>query len=189
LLAAKQRTDLLTLELQRSAAGQLDESTALTIGHALKQSGAQLLEVDGRELGVMTLPFADGYRTVIYDNTPGGSGHVLELADGRAREWLEAAHRVLVGRDAAAHDATCERACLACLLSFEAERDIPLLDRRRGRDVLGALLNGTTPPAPTGRPRGPRDGGDEMPAPDRAQRNQRALEGQRRRARRTNDNS
>lgn len=188
-LAARQRTDMLVLDLQRSATGSLDPSMALTIGHALKQSGAQLLEVDGRELGVLTLPRPDGAQAVIYDNTPGGSGHVLELAQSRAREWVEAARALLVGRDPAAHDATCERACLACLLSFETERDVALLDRQRGRDTLGALLDGTPPPGRGGLPRGGRDDGPAAPVRDDAQRSQAAADGARRRARRTGDRS
>lgn len=59
--------------------------TSLTIGHALKQSGARLLEVDGRELGVLTVPQARGVQIVLFDNTPGGSGHVLELAEDNPR--------------------------------------------------------------------------------------------------------
>jgi hypothetical protein len=139
-LAAKQRTDLLVLDFDRSPAGPLDEVTALTIGHALKQRGAQLLEVDGRELGVLTLPSARGFRAVIFDDTPGGSGHVLQLAEGRPRDWLEEAYQLLVGQNPMAHDGGCERACLACLLSFETERDVHLLDRRRGISALGRLL-------------------------------------------------
>src|ERR1700755_1929917 len=77
ILAARQRTDLLILDYEATAVGPLDEGTALTVGHALRQCGASWLEVDGRELGVLVLPSArGGYRTVLYDNTPGGSGHV-----------------------------------------------------------------------------------------------------------------
>lgn len=185
-LAARQRTDLLLLDFQRSAVSSLDPPMALTIGHALKQSGAQLLEVDGRELGVLTVPRPDGVQAVIYDNTPGGSGHVLELAQSRGREWVEAAHALLVGRNPATHDASCERACLACLLSFETERDVAFLDRRRGLAALAMLLGGAA-----------QTGGDGPAAPSRtdaaaatrnpSRRTQAALEGARRRARRTGD--
>lgn len=187
LLAARQRTDLLALELHRTATGFLDECTALTLGHALKQSGTRLLEVDGRELGVMTVPLADGRCTVIYDNTPGGSGHVLELADSIGRVWLESAHHILTGTDSTAHDATCSRACLNCLLSFETERDIPHLDRRHGRDVLGALLSGTTPPRRSSRASPAPATEGALSARDAASRAERAREGASRRARRTRE--
>jgi hypothetical protein len=83
ILAARQRTDLLVLDFDGTATGPLDREVALTLGHALKQCGARWLEVDGRELGVLILPSAfGGCRTVLYDDTPGGSGHVLELAEG-----------------------------------------------------------------------------------------------------------
>lgn len=161
---------------------------ALTIGHALKQSGAQLLEVDGRELGVLTVPRPDGAQTVIYDNTPGGSGHVLELAESRGRDWVEAAHALLVGRDPATHDASCERACLACLLSFETERDVALLDRRRGLAALATLLGGAAPTGGDG-PAAPSRADAATAARDPSRRTQAALEGASRRARRTGDRS
>jgi hypothetical protein len=89
---------------------------------------------------------------VLYDDTPGGSGHVLELAEGFARDWLVAARALLVGRDAAEHDLTCQRACLSCLLSFETEPDAPSLDRWRGIGALTALLEDLPPSlTPTGR--------------------------------------
>jgi len=185
-LAARQRTDMLVLDFQRSVTRTLDPPMALTIGHALKQSGAQLLEVDGRELGVLTVPRPDGAQAVIYDNTSGGSGHVLELAQGRGRDWVEAAHALLVGRDPATHDASCERACLACLLSFETERDVAFLDRRRGLAALATLLEGA---APTGgdNPAAPSAADAATAARDPSRRTQAALEGARRRARRTGD--
>ncbi len=179
-LAARQRTDLLVLDFNRTALGPLDEATALTIGHALKQRGAQLLDVDGRELGVLTLPQDSGFRTVIFDDTPGGSGHVLELA-AEPSEWLRGAYDVLVGLDRATHDATCTHACLSCLLSFETERDIRLLDRRRGIQALGALLGlgpVTPPPAPRSTTAA---GSDDSPPRDRAQRVQAARDGAQRR--------
>lgn len=185
-LAARQRTDMLVLDLQRSAIHSLDQSMALTIAHALKQSGAQLLEVDGRELGVLTVPRPDGAQAVIYDNTPGGSGHVLELAQSRGREWVEAAHALLVGRDPATHDASCERACLACLLSFETERDVAFIDRRRGLTALAMLLGGA---APTGGDGPAATSHTDAAAATRnpSRRTQAALEGARRRARRTGE--
>lgn len=146
----------LPIDLNRqnpTGSGCHQQEVALTLGHALKQCGARWLEVDGRELGVLTLPSAlGGCRTVLYDDTPGGSGHVLELAEGFARDWLVAARALLVGQNAAEHDSTCQRACLSCLLSFETEPDAPSLDRRRGIGALTALLDGVPPsPTPPGR--------------------------------------
>jgi DEAD/DEAH box helicase domain-containing protein len=184
ILAARQRTDLLVLDFDGTATGPLDRQVALTLGHALKQCGARWLEVDGRELGVLVLPSASGsYRTVLYDDTPGGSGHVLELAEGFARDWLVAACALLVGRDAAEHDLTCQRACLSCLLSFETEPDALSLDRRRGIGALTALLE-DLPPSLTPTERTAAGGVPSATVRDPAARASAARDGLRRRERR-----
>ncbi len=189
ILAARQRTDMLVLDFSCSAQQSLDRSTVLTIGHALKQSGAQLLEVDGRELGVLTVTRPDGVQAVIYDNTPGGSGHVLELAQGRGRDWFEASRVLLAGQNPSVHDASCERACLACLLSFETERDVALLDRRRGLSSLDSLLDGAPSTGSYPRRNPPSQEESPLPTRDREQRSQAASAGARRRARRNGEPS
>ncbi|MBI4617683.1 MAG: DEAD/DEAH box helicase [Planctomycetes bacterium] len=144
-LGARQRTDFLVLEPAKALGGPVDEVTATTLAQALQQAGARRLEVDGRELGALVLPRDLGFTPVVYDNTPGGSGHILDLAVNHGREWIEEARCVLRGNDPAAHDRACERACLRCLLSFETQRAYAagLLDRRVGLAALDRLLDGT----------------------------------------------
>jgi hypothetical protein len=126
---------------------------ATTVGHAIQQAGARWLEVDPRELGVMTVPHEDGHAPVIFDNTPGGSGHVLELAREEPREIMEAALVILEGKDPAEHDRVCQSACLNCLLTFETQHAYRqgLLDRRAGGDILRRMLGrlGPLPPSPS----------------------------------------
>jgi DEAD/DEAH box helicase domain-containing protein len=137
LLGARQRTDFLILNLPSSGKAQ-----ATTVGHSLRLIGARWLEVDPRELGVLTYPTPAGPKIVLYDNTPGGSGHVLELASRKGGEWFREALDLLIGADAAQHDRTCALACLKCVLSYETSFCANLLDRRAGMDWLRALLDG-----------------------------------------------
>lgn len=110
---------------------------------ALVMSGATLLNLDVRELGAMTeIPAGSnggGLGTVVYDNTPGGCGHVRELMR-LGREWLEAALRLL--RGSREHDDSCEHGCLRCILSFGpgTESATARPNRRGAREMLFALL-------------------------------------------------
>jgi hypothetical protein len=147
-LAARETTDVLLLTFESELA-QLakDESLLETLGHALRIAGAKLLELDTRELGVMPAPAgerAGEWGAVIYDNVPGGAGHVRELLESE-REWLEEARHTLYVSEA--HDAQCETACLDCLLTFDAQESMGkgLLQRRRAFQILAALLRGEKP--------------------------------------------
>jgi hypothetical protein len=89
---------------------------------------------------------------VIYDSTPGGSGHVIELAREDPREVLERALRLIDGEDPADHDAICRSACLRCLLSFETQHvyRLRLLDRRAAAGILRRILRGAELESPRG---------------------------------------
>ncbi|MEW6489798.1 MAG: DEAD/DEAH box helicase [Thermodesulfobacteriota bacterium] len=154
-LAARQPTDVLMLDFSGCLGAEAsDPAVVTTLGHALQIAGAHLLELDSRELGVLTVPAGSGGHTwgaVLHDNVPGGAGHVFELMK-RGRPWLEAARRALFVDEH--HDARCETACLDCLLTFDAQVAIDqgLLQRRRALVALDQLLVGVVgvaPEAPT----------------------------------------
>ena len=131
-LASKVITDVLIIDFGSQAA-ELTETLAL----ALKLAGARLLQLDSRELGHSVAPSPNGAHptAVIYDNVPGGAGHVLELLQDSKR-WLELAGDVLRGSDK--HHATCETACMDCILSADVfdEADITKLYRRRAYEFI-----------------------------------------------------
>jgi Lhr-like helicase len=123
LLAARESTDVLLLDFSECLGLRAaDESLIITLAYAFQRAAAQLLELDPRELGVLTVPTGEGGATrgaVIYDNVPGGAGHVRELL-AIGEEWLAAARAAMyVSGD---HDRRCESACLDCLLTFDAQR-------------------------------------------------------------------
>ncbi|MFQ3591212.1 MAG: DUF1998 domain-containing protein [Chloracidobacterium sp.] len=146
-LAARQTTDALLLNFSRfpNIWNQEEADVMLTtLGYALQNAGAKLLGLDTRELGVLTLA---RFGVVLYDNVPGGAGHVFELTK-IGREWLEAAReQMFVNAD---HHKRCETACLDCLLTFDAQvaADQGRLARRKAYDVLTRLLQGEPLPIP-----------------------------------------
>jgi len=151
-LAARETTDVLLLDLSSCLAQYVDHKPLVTtLAYALQQAGAQLLELDTRELGVLVVPAGDGGQglgAVLYDSVAGGAGHARELLT-LGRDWLMVARGTLFVSDA--HDARCKTACLDCLLSFDAQDVMArnLFDRRFAMAVLDALLNNSPLPTPT----------------------------------------
>jgi DEAD/DEAH box helicase domain-containing protein len=136
-LAACQTTDALLLDFSRfTHRWQTPDVILTTLGYALQNAGARLLGLDSRELGVLSLA---QFGIVLYDNVPGGAGHVFELLN-IGRPWLEAACKQMFIN--AEHHRRCETACLDCLLTFDAQTSLSqgLLNRLRAYEVLDALL-------------------------------------------------
>ena len=134
-LGARQVTDVLLLEF--GSLGQAAEQLSLvqTLGFAMQRAGCRLLGLDTREMGLLPVPSGEGGRewaVVLYDNVPGGAGHVRELVE-RPEELLAEARRVLYVSEA--YHNRCETACLECLLSFDAQAAMA----RAGFDRLEAL--------------------------------------------------
>jgi DEAD/DEAH box helicase domain-containing protein len=150
-LAARETTDVLMIDPSQCLGAMMQDAhivLAQTLGQALQIAGAKMLELDSRELGVLTAPAGtngSSWGAVIYDNVPGGAGHVRELLH-LGREWLEEARQTLFVSEK--HDAQCDTACLDCILTYSAQEamDKNLLNRRLTLAVLDSLLgNGPSP--------------------------------------------
>ena len=123
-----------------------DESLIQTLGFALQRAGCQLLELDTREIGVLTVPAGEKGLTrgvALYDNTPGGAGHVGELLE-QDRALFDVAVKVLYRNEG--HHRRCESACLECLLSFDAQAAMSKtpFSRRNALATLRRLLERRT---------------------------------------------
>ncbi|MBI3303574.1 MAG: DEAD/DEAH box helicase [Deltaproteobacteria bacterium] len=149
-LAARETTDVLLLDFSRCLSRYaIHGPLVTTLAYALQRAGAQLLELDARELGVLVVPAGDGGQglgAVLYDSVAGGAGHVRELL-ALGRGWLTETRKTLFVSDA--HHTRCKTACLDCLLSFDAQDVMArnLFDRRFAIAVLDALLENS--PLPT----------------------------------------
>ena len=144
-LAAREVTDVLMIDFSECLSPEMRRDTALvtTLGYALQRAAAYVLQLDGREIGVLSAPAGDmglGLGALLYDNVPGGAGHVRELLE-IGRDWLEEARRTLWVDNR--HDQRCISACLDCLLSFDTQSASfkGLLDRRHALSELTTLLD------------------------------------------------
>ena len=106
---------------------------SVTLGIALKLAGTQLLELDSREVGVfMNVINEYSHGIILYDTSPGGSGHVYELMK-KEREWLVKAQEIL------------ER---GNLITFDTQTFFQkgLIDIEGTKTILGTLLKGESLP-------------------------------------------
>jgi hypothetical protein len=155
ILAARQNTDILLIDLSHGLkfGAKNHREIHAALAAAMRLAGADFLQLDLREIGVMTdVPTGSdgsGLGIALYDNTSGGSGHVLELMK-EGRKWLEKAHRLLFGN--AEHDKSCDHGCLDCILSFDANDSPDSIrpDRRGACRMLASLLEHSkwAPPEP-----------------------------------------
>ena len=109
----------------------------------MSRAAAELIDLDPRELGVLSVPTGSGPQSLgalIYDNVPGGAGHVQAVLE-MGRRWLEVARDVLFVDTA--HDRRCDTACLDCVLEFDVNASSEeSLDRRTALQTLDRILGG-----------------------------------------------
>jgi len=117
-LAAREPTDILMIDFSGFEGGRDTRELVTSLAIAFRLAGAKLLELDTRELGDLVVRVHGSWGIVLYDNVPGGAGHVLELMK-RGEEWLEEVERILYIN--AEHDERCETACLDCILTFDGQ--------------------------------------------------------------------
>jgi hypothetical protein len=129
-LAARETTDMLVLDWPDGA----DDAALFSLGRALLLAGTKLLDLDSRELEVDLKRRSTGaWCILLYDATPGGAGHCLELMNlGEA--WLLEAKRILRGPNE--HHASCRKACLECLVDFSGQFHAERLDRKKALSLL-----------------------------------------------------
>lgn len=136
-LAALHNTDLLQLDFSGLGSSMRHQEEVVTLGYALKLAGAEMLELDHRELGVVVARLGPTKRwgLQIFDSSAGGAGHAMELFEN-GRRWFDATVQVLFRNEH--HDANCETACIRCLLTTSSQVDYER-GYLRGRSVLGTL--------------------------------------------------
>lgn len=140
-LGAENDTDVLQIEVQTMLTphhSRLDsECIARSLGHALRISGAAMVEADVREISLSAeRGVADQWRIYLFDSAPGGSGHIASLLL-QQDTWLKRAVGFLEGD--ARHQQRCREACLECILDSLSQNDFEMgkLNRSIALEFLG----------------------------------------------------
>lgn len=118
----------------------------------LPHAVGRILDLDAGDVAALPYPLSGGMGILLYDVAAGGAGHVSELLQGSViRDVLDALRERLFVDEA--HNARCMHGCLSCVLSYEAQRFAGTnLDRRRGVELLDALLTSSKTATPSSSP-------------------------------------
>jgi hypothetical protein len=131
-LASRVITDILALDF-----GPAASELAPTLALALRIAGANILQLDIRELGhtISTCPNGGHLVPVVYDDVPGGAGHVGQLLTNWEEWRMETIQVLFVDEN---HHKTCSTACLDCLLTGGVynEMEVAALQRSETHDFL-----------------------------------------------------
>ena len=124
-LGAETNTDVLQIEVNtlfsRYQQPGNSERIARTFGHAMRITGAAILEVDTREISVVSARMAgDPWGVHLFDTAAGGSGHIAALLEDQ-NAWFARAMDLIRGNED--HDQRCREACLMCLLDAQSQSE------------------------------------------------------------------
>ena len=124
-LGAETNTDVLQIEVNtlfsRYQQPGDSERIAKTFGHAMRITGAAILEVDTREISVVAARMAgDPWGVHLFDTAAGGSGHIAALLEDQ-NVWFARAMDLIRGNED--HDRRCREACLMCLLDAQSQSE------------------------------------------------------------------
>jgi len=143
-LGARKETDVFELQLREAGEGRPvnSEIAANSIAIALRQALAGHIGVEDREIGWACVPArisATGEETrtvILFDTATGGAGFVAQAVQHLPELFRKAREILTCPRD-------CDRACHACLLTYDTSYHADGLDRREALSVLSdAFLQG-----------------------------------------------
>ena len=124
-LGGSRNTDVFELQLSRLD----EETTALSLGIALRRAFCRRLGIEEEEVGVTARPSrsSDGaiqQSIFLYDAATGGNGYVAALRDHVAPALREVVEILDCPKK-------CDAACHGCLLTFDTQYDSTKLDRHK----------------------------------------------------------
>ncbi len=135
-IAAREMTDMLLMQWPGVIAHRPKQ--AFSLARALIMAGTRLLELDRRELDMALVPLVYPQTgIVIFDTSPGGTGHCSELL-ATGCEWIKMARDILFVNEK--HDQTCIKACIDCILDFSGQHSAHMLDRKSALELLDICL-------------------------------------------------
>lgn len=137
-LGFEQDTDTLHLKFTSASHVSLpepdDQPFWLSLQYALLQGACRALQIERKDIDGVLFPESAGTHwrqsIVLYDNVPGGAGHVQRIR-AEMREVVAAALEIV--------DCDCETSCYRCLREYGNQLVHHLLDRVRITDLLRAL--------------------------------------------------
>ncbi|MYI46653.1 MAG: DEAD/DEAH box helicase [Gemmatimonadetes bacterium] len=135
-LGVSKGTDVFEVQLRSLEMDEpLDAVTASSVAVALRQSLAEKIGVEDREIGWSVEPARveetgeQNYSILLYDQATGGAGFVAQTGEHLPGLLRRARHTFMCPRK-------CDRACHACLISYDTHHYLGDLDRHAGLALL-----------------------------------------------------
>ena len=119
------KTDMLSISFEEPNVSSRDESFWLSLLYAILEGTSQALGIKRQDLDGCLYPSEDGIMLILFDNVPGGAGHVKRIIDE------ENLYEVLKSALARVGNCTCglETSCYGCLRNYENQFCHELLKR------------------------------------------------------------
>jgi hypothetical protein len=119
------KTDVLSISFEEPNISSRDESFWLSLLYAILEGTSQALGIKRQDLDGCLYPSEDGIMLILFDNVPGGAGHVKRIIDE------ENLYEVLKSALARVRNCTCglETSCYGCLRNYENQFCHELLKR------------------------------------------------------------
>lgn len=117
---------------------EIDRAKALSLMYALLEGISEALEIERRDIsGVVKADIeTNSYNIIIYDNVPGGAGHIKKLDNEKS--ILECFKKAKEKMSLSCCDE--DTSCYSCLRNFENERYHHLLKRKYAKNILDSIL-------------------------------------------------
>ena len=138
-LGVSRETDVFELQLRSATGEPLKSDAAASIAVALRQALADKIGIEEREIGWSSRPARvtetgeQNVSILLYDQATGGAGFVTQ-AGRHLPELLSAARRALQC------PRSCDKACHACLLSYDTHYHADELDRHQALSILSDVF-------------------------------------------------
>lgn len=135
------KTDIIRIKIETPLLSEKKYEEAYSILQALILSTCEELNIDNKEISGCLQYYSDfnsNYSYILYDNTPGGAGHVKRLNDKKIfyRILLKAMNR-------AQNCPSCdeESSCYSCLRTYQNQKHHDEIKRKYVFNYLGQILN------------------------------------------------
>lgn len=130
--------DVLELQFHGPALDKSDHGFWLSITAAFLAGAAKALDIERDDIDGTVLQFAgEGYRSIVlFDNVPGGAGHVRRISID-LQKVMEAAFTIADNCPSCSRDQSCN----TCLRNFRNQYDHDLLKRGPVADALSKILS------------------------------------------------
>jgi len=140
-------SDVLELRFSGPSLGDTDQGFWLSMTAGLLAGASKALDIERDDIDGTVLQFGGlGQRSIVlFDNVPGGAGHVLRISS-ELRRVMQATFDILENCPSCSRDQSCN----ACLRTFRNQNAHDLLKRGPVSDMLSKILGALYSPADFG---------------------------------------